>query len=263
MRRLTGLSPYLLTALALLGGGLTSACGDSGGETTAGTTHSSESASTSTSGDATTAGTTSPSGTAGTGSTGSGSSSSDSSDSSSGGPANACEEAGMRILAAVEACGYETGMSGTGTGDPLCTDELAALAQCYADCYEQADCGANAEELGVNVSPCLIECTGDTGETEGDSTAGTTGGGACMDIVGSQDCEALAAVSPDLTLERCQLCQGIACGQEPDECDGEFPCVDGAIVVQGCCADSDCEGLAQYCGMFTGTNNVCVLDDDI
>jgi hypothetical protein len=75
------------------------------------------------------------------------------------------------------------------------------------------------------------------------------------------DCEALAEVSPDLTLEECQMCQGVACGTI-QTCDSQYPCIDDAITLVGCCIDSECEGLSNFCGMFIGTNNICVLDDD-
>ena len=103
---------------------------------------------------------------------------------------------------------------------------------------------------------------GDTSSTSTGETSGSTAGQECAAIIGSRDCEALAAVSPDLDLATCLLCQGVACGQEA-ACDAEYPCVRGAIVLQGCCADGDCEGLAPFCGMYIGTNNVCVLHDDV
>jgi hypothetical protein len=106
--------------------------------------------------------------------------------------------------------------------------------------------------------------TSGPGETDTGAATGsdTTGAAACEAIVGSTDCAALVAVSPDLTLEECMTCQGAACGQEP-VCDGQYPCVDGSIVLQGCCSDEQCAGLTLFCGMFIGTNNICVLDDDV
>ena len=106
--------------------------------------------------------------------------------------------------------------------------------------------------------------SGGPGETDTGAATGsdTTGAAACEAIVGSTDCAALVAVSPDLTLEECMTCQGAACGQEP-VCDGQYPCVDGSIVLQGCCSDEQCAGLTLFCGMFIGTNNICVLDDDV
>lgn len=109
--------------------------------------------------------------------------------------------------------------------------------------------------------------TGDTttsttgATTTSATTASTTGGQACEAIVGSEDCALLAEVSPDLELEQCLMCQGALCG-EIAECDGQFPCVDGAIVLRGCCTDDQCEGLTPFCGMFIGINNICVEDDD-
>ena len=106
--------------------------------------------------------------------------------------------------------------------------------------------------------------TSGPGETDTGAATGsdTTGAAACEAIVGSTDCAALVAVSPDLTLEECMTCQGAACGQEP-VCDGQYPCVDGSIVLQGCCSDEQCAGLTLFCGMFIGTNNICVLHDDV
>lgn len=106
--------------------------------------------------------------------------------------------------------------------------------------------------------------TSGSGETDtGAATSGdTTGAAACEAIVGLTDCADLVAVSPDLTLEECMTCQGAACGQKP-VCDGQYPCVDGSIVLQGCCSDEQCAGLTPFCGMFIGTDNICVLDDDV
>ena len=106
--------------------------------------------------------------------------------------------------------------------------------------------------------------TGEATTETGTSASGgmTTGSSDCESIVGVTECEALAAFSDDLTLETCQLCQGIACGQEPS-CDQEFPCVDGAILLRGCCTDRECSDISPFCGMFTGVNNLCVLDDDV
>lgn len=102
----------------------------------------------------------------------------------------------------------------------------------------------------------------------GAATTGTTATGTttdaptCEAIVGSTDCAALAEVSPDLSLEECMMCQGAPCG-EHELCDSQYPCVDGSIVLRGCCTDGQCEGLTSFCGMFIGTNNVCVKNDDI
>ncbi len=106
------------------------------------------------------------------------------------------------------------------------------------------------------------ETTGATGATTGETSDATTGAAACEAIVGSTDCAALVAVSPDLTLEECMTCQGAPCGQEPI-CDDQYPCVDGSIVLQGCCSDEQCAGLTLFCGMFIGTDNICVLSDDV
>ncbi len=109
-------------------------------------------------------------------------------------------------------------------------------------------------------SSTTIEATTETGTSA--SGGMTTGPSGCESIVGLTECEVLAAFSPDLTLETCQLCQGIACGQEPS-CDQEFPCVDGAILLKGCCTDRECSDISPFCGMFTGVKNICVLDDDV
>jgi len=101
-----------------------------------------------------------------------------------------------------------------------------------------------------------------TGGATAESTGGTTGGQTCDAIVGSDDCAALAGVSPDLTLEDCMTCQGAPCGQEA-MCDQQFPCVDGSIVLRGCCTDAQCTGLTMFCGMFIGVNHICVNDDDV
>lgn len=101
-----------------------------------------------------------------------------------------------------------------------------------------------------------------TTQTDATTTDPTTGNAACEAIVGSQDCPALVAVSGELTLEECNACQGAACGSDPT-CDGQYPCVDNQIVLQGCCTDEQCAGLTPYCGMFIAPNNVCVFSDDV
>lgn len=118
--------------------------------------------------------------------------------------------------------------------------------------------GLSETSTGVATGETTVTSSGTTGET----SDATTGAAACEAIVGSTDCVALVEVSPDLTLEECMTCQGAACGQEP-VCDEQYPCVDGSIVLQGCCSDQQCAGLTPYCGMHIGTNNVCVLHDDI
>ncbi len=80
--------------------------------------------------------------------------------------------------------------------------------------------------------------------------------------VGSTDCSTLAEVSIDLTLDECLACQGAACGSDAT-CDAKFPCVDGEILIVGCADDEDCQGVSSFCGRYTGTNDVCVPDDDV
>ncbi len=58
------------------------------------------------------------------------------------------------------------------------------------------------------------------------------------------------------------MCQGVECGSV-ESCDVEYPCIDGTILLQGCCTDSECEGLTPFCGMYSGTHNICVLNDDV
>jgi len=125
------------------------------------------------------------------------------------------------------------------------------------------------------------ETSGSSGtETSGSSSAGSTSEGsssttsaqttgetsadppACAAIVGSRECALLAEVSGDLELSECLLCQGIACGQQAS-CDDQYPCIEGAIVIQGCCTDEQCAGLTPFCGMYSGTNFVCVRSDDV
>lgn len=104
--------------------------------------------------------------------------------------------------------------------------------------------------------------TGTTDATSGPGTTdATTGEPTCEDIVGSTDCALLVAVSKELTLAECEMCQGAACGAIAT-CDGQYPCVDGVIVLRGCCFDHQCTEGAPFCGQFLGTNNVCVLQDD-
>jgi hypothetical protein len=83
------------------------------------------------------------------------------------------------------------------------------------------------------------------------------------DHVGSRDCAAIVAASPDpATGEACSKCQGKTCGTTGCE---HFPCVDGAVVVQGCNEDADCTALpnAPFCGKHSAPDKVCVDQDDI
>ncbi|MBZ5709998.1 hypothetical protein [Nannocystis pusilla] len=124
--------------------------------------------------------------------------------------------------------------------------------------------GATTPTTGATATSDDTTTTGaPTTGTTGATTSPTTGGPlVCDDIVGSLDCAELVAVSADLTMETCMKCQGIPCGQEPD-CDGQFPCFNDVIVIQGCCTDEQCEGLSPFCGMFIAADNVCVLSDDV
>ncbi len=115
---------------------------------------------------------------------------------------------------------------------------------------------------GTSTSGSGTSGSGTSGSgTSGTGTSGTTGVAACDAIIGSTDCMALVEVSGDLTLEECLTCQGSPCGLDPS-CD-QYPCVNGSVVIQGCCTDAQCAELTPYCGMFIGTDNVCVKDDDI
>ena len=71
--------------------------------------------------------------------------------------------------------------------------------------------------------------------------------------VGSRDCAVLDGSEAGL----CTTCQGQSCDQVGCEF---FPCVDGAIVVEGCSADAQCAPLSTteqtiYCGMFTSPHS--------
>lgn len=75
-----------------------------------------------------------------------------------------------------------------------------------------------------------------------------------------QELDAFEAVS--LSSERCLQCQGTPCVDASDSCDS-FPCSEGARVIQGCCTDSDCNGLAPFCGRGAGPHGVCVVHDPL
>lgn len=156
--------------------------------------------------------------------------------------------------------GTSTGTTGAGTTGAGPTS--AATTGSTTDAVPTGSGDASSGGTGGTSTSGPAET--DTGETDtGVATASdTTGAAACEAIVGSTDCAALVDVSPDLTLEECMTCQGAACGQEP-MCDDQYPCVDGSIVLQGCCSDEQCAGLTLFCGMFIGTNNICVLHDDV
>src|SRR5689334_6646734 len=88
-------------------------------------------------------------------------------------------------------------------------------------------------------------------------------GGSGSAHVGSRDCAVISAASPDpATSQSCSSCQGKTCGTTGCEL---FPCVNGAIVVQGCNEDADCTALPNtpFCGMHSAPDKVCVTQDDI
>lgn len=150
----------------------------------------------------------------------------------------------MRLLAALACCTLLA--PACGPGPAATTDPTTADAPTSTD-------------------PTTSGTAGDltTGTTSADvGTDATTGTATCEGLAGSRDCAVLVAGSDELTLEQCEQCQGVACGSAPD-CDAQYPCVDRAIVLQGCCEDEHCAGLSPFCGMFTGTNNVCVVHDDV
>lgn len=104
--------------------------------------------------------------------------------------------------------------------------------------------------------------TSGTSSTGATTSSGSTGGPACDEVVGSMDCAELVAFSGELTLEQCETCQGAPCGTIAD-CDSQFPCKDGSIVIRACCTDEQCADLSPFCGMFIAVDRVCVNDDDI
>ena len=148
--------------------------------------------------------------------------------------------------------GATTGSSGTSSDTTLTTGGMTGMTGTTGTTGMTGDTGDTTAAATTTA----------TSGTTTDATSGTTGALFCEGIVGSQDCEALVAVASELSFETCIQCQGIPCGLDP-ECDGEFPCVDEAIVIQGCCSDRQCAGLSPFCGMFIGTNNVCVNNDDV
>lgn len=77
-------------------------------------------------------------------------------DDGNGGSGNACEQAGKRTVARLEACEVELPDGGEGNDDGEtveCTDELAAQADCVATCNEETDC----EILKVIFDPSLLD----------------------------------------------------------------------------------------------------------
>lgn len=161
----------------------------------------------------------------------------------------------------VTACGPGTGgSSGDSTGMSSTSGVTGTSSTSSGETGGVPTSGAPTSESGTTA----LDTGASTGDTAGttEDPSGTTGSELCDAIVGSRDCAALVGISGDLTLEECMLCQGAPCGQEAS-CDSQYPCVDGAIVIQGCCTDEQCAGLTPFCGMFIGTNNVCVLSDDV
>jgi hypothetical protein len=125
-----------------------------------------------------------------------------------------------------------------------------------------------ATSTGQGGSVVVVVSSSSTTVTNPFGSGVTSGGGTLTceygtcDITGTTDCAAIAACSGDIDEMGCNDCQGIACGQG-SWCDDAFPCINNAIVLRGCCHDSECGDLGALCGRATGTNNVCVLNDAV
>ena len=150
--------------------------------------------------------------------------------------------------------GGSTGSSGGSTGAASSTGGSSGGTEGTASGSEGSS-GAPPTTSGGSTS-------GGTEASSGGTEATTGGVSRCEAAVGVTECAVLVKLAEELTEELCTTCQGAACGTEPD-CDSQFPCVEGRIVVQGCCSDEDCAGLSPFCGMFIAINNVCVVSDDV
>lgn len=158
--------------------------------------------------------------------------------------------------------GPDDSSSSSATGSTSTTSATSTATE--SESQSTSGSGSGSASSGTTQAPTTGAVTS-TGEASSGTTLGTdstTGAPTCATIVGVEDCAQLAEFTPELTLEECLLCQGIPCGQEPT-CDAQYPCVEGTIVLRGCCTDDQCEGLTPYCGMFIGTDNICVLHDDV
>jgi hypothetical protein len=82
-----------------------------------------------------------------------------------------------------------------------------------------------------------------------------------LNVTTCQELETFEAVS--LSADECLQCQGASCGADAGTTCDLFPCSDGATVIQGCCTDSDCNGLAPFCGRGAGPHGVCVMTDPL
>lgn len=167
------------------------------------------------------------------------------------------------VLAMVVALGW---MGCEDPQDPVCEEAVTCWQGCEAI---SSDCNKNCPSGTSTTRPSgCIDVTDDSSSGQDTSDSDTEPGPVLCEgnfectIPGSLDCAEIGACSIDLDEGGCTACQGVACGTV-SQCDTLFPCVDGAIVVQGCCLDSDCVGVAPFCGRYIGTNNVCVLHDDI
>jgi hypothetical protein len=114
-----------------------------------------------------------------------------------------------------------------------------------------------------STSPSVVrQCNTTWVEPDPDCLVGVEAPPASCESDGSgvRDCAILDGKT-GASLELCNACQGTACGTRPD-CDSQLPCVDGNIAVVGCCGESDCAGIAPYCGQFLGLGSICVDADD-
>lgn len=107
--------------------------------------------------------------------------------------------------------------------------------------------------LTVFVSTCLFPwaLSGCGEEQEVRSTA----------HVGSRDCDVILEATADpATKTACDRCAGISC--PADGC-ADYPCVEGAHVIQGCEEDGDCADFdGALCGRYSAPDNICSFHPD-
>jgi hypothetical protein len=76
-----------------------------------------------------------------------------------------------------------------------------------------------------------------------------------------RDCR-IVFLNSQVSLDSCRQCQDATCIQQNDPC-YQYPCVEGKHVIQACGCDSDCEGIAPFCGWRASIHAICQESDPL
>jgi len=135
---------------------------------------------------------------------------------------------------------------------------VALIAVCPVGCSDDDGTSTNnGTTTGTNNGTTMGTNNGTTTSTNN----GTTTGNKASAHVGSQDCAVILASTGDpATQAACEDCAGKECST--GGC-GDYPCVDGSLVIQGCNSDDDCDEFeGALCGMYSAPDNICSFHPD-